>query len=172
MTEYQRFLWSRLKQSIIVNQTENIRKLRDIVYDFDAAGIKQNVFGYSSFYEEISKLNDNNKHIFVEKMIQQVKENLSNPGWVSQWKELYHNFYKPMAEFFDSKSSALMRELSPLFAQCQTNINYCCLMLLEYIESPEGEQLSQLIKSKLSGYIDVKINHSGELAGLYAYQWK
>ena len=67
--------------------------------------------------------------------------------------------------FFDSEASKLMRELSPVFAQYQKNINQLGELLGARLRAEESPLLDA-IRSTLSPAGDLHANHHAVLIGI------
>lgn len=169
MTEYHRFLWERLKQVIVLNQTPDIQKLCRSLYSYRLSNIKQIIWGYELHYTSIADLQVNEYSSFVNNMVTETKRHLTDVTWVQKWKSQYEAAIKPRVAFFDCNASEIMKEISPLFQRYQTNIHACCALYLNYLESESGTILKGKLLSILENCIDLYAHHSGELAALYAF---
>lgn len=166
MTEYQRFLWERLKKTIIQNQTEKMRKLCNTILTFNHNKIPNVIYPYKRIFESVSALEENDYPAYVDMMISKIKAFLNNRVWVQEWRERYDVFYEPCSDFFDGAPAEIMREFSPTFSRYQKNINCCCAMLQAYLDSDSGKELKDELYAKLGQHIDIYAYHGGELAGL------
>lgn len=166
MTEYQRFLWERLKKTIIQNQTEKICKLCNTILTFNHNEISDVVYPYKQIFEAVAGLDESDYPAYVDGMISKVKIFLNNKVLVQDWCERYDTFYEPCSDFFDGAPAEIMREFSPTFNRYQKNVNRCCAMLIAYLDSDSGKGLKEELYARLGQHIDIYAYHGGELAGL------
>ena len=166
MTEYMQFLWSKLKETIIADQTPEILLLRDTLYSFDRDSA-QTAFGSGhDGIRKIAGLTSDDITEYCKTMIINAERNLNDHVWVKQWNNSYMSYIHPCTLFFDGAAARYMRELSSRFASYQDNINECCERFRIYLQSEKGSALLALLNRRLGQNIDISGHHSGDLASL------
>ena len=107
------------------SQTDSTRQLRDALYSFKSNSVSSEFLNPSlteAQIAEIASLTAEDYPAYVEHLIQNARKHLSDASWLQYWKK--DQAYTINAGiFFDSEASRLMRELSPVFARYQQNIN-------------------------------------------------
>lgn len=169
LNEYRRFLWDRLVKYIVANQNADLVALRDFLYSLSPVATSSTFMMHSQSIEEIAALTPDQYDLYIQTMIDATRTNIENPTWVTAWKRCYPCFIRPQAGFYDGAANEIIREFTPLFAQYQTNVNYCCSRMRAYLESPQGGALYARIQAQLGDSLDIYASSSGELAGLVSF---
>lgn len=162
LTEYQQFLWSRLKEKLVTSQSDSLRRLRDFLYRG----------GYSYFTGDetlqiVSELKPDDLAAYEEALCRSCLGNLDDISKVSFWLNNYENYVKPVCYYYDNQDCReIMREMSPVYASYQDNMNRICEDIREYFLSPDGYTLHEKIKEKLGDKFDPDANHSAEFVFL------
>ncbi len=167
MTEYQKFLWEKMKRVIVQTQTSATRQLRDTLYGFPKSNVSSEFLNPSLTEKqifEIAALTVEDYPAYTDYLIQNAWKHLRDSVWIQYWKE-NQTYLINSGIFFDSEASKLMRELSPIFAQYQKNINRLG-ELLEARLSAEERPLLDAICSSLSPTGDLYANHHAVLIGI------
>ena len=168
MTEYQKFLWEKMKKTIVLTQTPSMRQLRDQLYLFQGTHVNAEFLNpdhNEKRRDEIAALTEDDYPGYVDYLIENAWKNLKDPLWVRQYLE-NQAYLINAGRFFDSEASTLMCELSPLFKKYQVNINQCGELLKAYLHSEQGEALLDLIHEMLPEELDLYSNHCAALIGI------
>lgn len=163
MSEYQRFLWEKLKKSIILYQTDQTRALRDIIYNFSHERFLSEFFPNLKLYTEVAALSESDYPEYVNILIQKLEHNLKDSEHLTNLRKIY-DYAELSAYFFDSEPSMIMSEISPFFQKFKYNINNCGRMIYNYLKSEDGISIRVSIEEKFPD-IDISINHNAALIG-------
>lgn len=167
MTEYQKFLWEKMKRVIVQTQTSATRQLRDALYSFQKSNVSSEFLNPSlteTQIYEIAALTVEGYSAYTDCLIQNAWKHLGDSSWIQYWKE-NQTYLMNAGIFFDSEASKLMRELSPVFAQYQKNINQLGELLGARLRAEE-RPLLDAIRSTLSPAGDLYANHHAVLIGI------
>lgn len=167
MTEYQKFLWEKLKKSIVLNQVASTCRLRDSLYQFQKDHVEEAFYNYcdEKLASEIASLSMEDIPKFVEYLILRAQEHLKDTSWVLKWKQ-NKTYIIDTGYFFDSDPSTIMCEMSPFFANYKNNINQCGELLWDYMSTKEGHHLLDWISKTLSSDLDLDTHHHATLIGI------
>lgn len=167
LTEYQKFLWEKLKKTIVLTQVESTSRLRDTLYQFKKDHIEEEFYCYcdEKLAMEIASLSVNEIAGFVDKLVLRAREHLSNPTWVRKWKK-NQRYIIDTGYFFASEPSVIMCEMSSFFKCYKTNINQCGTVLWEYVTKGQGKELLALISNVLAEELDLYSHNYATLIGI------
>lgn len=167
LTEYQKFLWEKLKKTIVLTQNEFTCRLRDSLYQFQKDNVSEEFYDYCDvkISAEISSLSEDDCPRFADYMLQRARLHLGDPAWVCDWKR-NQRYLIDTGYFFDSEASVIMCEMSPFFERYKRNINRCGKLLEEYAKTDKGKDVIDSIHSILSPDLDLYAHNNATLIGI------
>lgn len=167
LTEYQKFLWEKLKKTIVLTQVESTCRLRDRLYQFQKDHVEEEFYNYcdEKIALDISALSEGDISTFVDYLLTRAQDHLKNPMWVHKWKQ-NQTYIIDTGYFFDSEASVIMCEMSPFFERYKKNINLCGELLWDYMKTEDGTRLLTSIYDTLSQELDLNSHHHATLIGI------
>ena len=99
---------------------------------------------------------------FVEELKQSLRYFAADTRQREQWSMLYGPVIHPTA-LFCVEVSGYMREFHPEYRRYYENTHTCCLMLKEYLDSTEGQELKKTLEQAFQGSLDLHPGYYGEL---------
>ena len=171
MTEYRRYLWSKLLKYIATPQNKHLIPICEFLYSLDSQKIQEVFVQRNNHMDYIASLTPKLYEEYVDYMAETIHRHIRDPIWVKSWKRAYEPYLLPSIMFYVSPASELMKELSPRFSSYVKNINICCAKLRGYLlNMPEGQPLLKEMQQCIGGYMEMDKYNYGVLESMISFE--
>lgn len=166
ITEYRQYLWEKVQKDIANSYDSNINILKTYLLSLSAEKLDEDFKKRYLHIKEIINITPKDYNYYVDNMKYKLIKLVNNSKYQIQWRNSYFSKTLPITCLFDSQVNQLISELSPYFSPYYNNINACCNLLYNWLYTKEGESLRLQLFDTLQGYINIELNHHGDLAAL------
>ena len=167
MTEYRKYLWKRILSETEKVSKETLKKLKDYLYSRTAEELDSEFNARVEHIEQIIALDPDKIEDFIHQVLNRMEEVSHNPEFIQEWKDKYNSHISSITRLYDEEFGGLISEISPRFQIYSKNIHLCCQKIYDVLQSDEGKELKDKILTIFDGYINLEINHHGEIASFF-----
>lgn len=167
MTEYRKYLWTKLVAETERVHTEELLCLKEYVYSLTAEELDREFISRSEHIEQIASIRQEQLPAYIQDAKARITERAGNSEFVRYWKEGYRSRIEATTNLYDSEFNGLVSEMSPRFSQYYRNIHICCDAIYDWFQTAEGSPVRDRLLKNLDGCIDLCGAHHGQIAVLF-----
>lgn len=167
LTEYQQFLWEKINR-----MTDSREKNADYakVYDYLCSEEQKKIDALyadrNDHYNYVAGLTEEEILLYTEEMKERIWRFARNSGAVRQWKQNMKNVHQPMMKIYTSEIGRIAEEMCPLFREYKRKSQAACKKMYDWLHTPEGGILLELLEDKLKGFINLEHCSHAELESM------
>lgn len=166
-TEYQQFLWEKInKLTDTRNKNADYAKLYDYLCSQNQKKIKTLYSKRNNRLNYVAQLSENEIYKYAEEMKVEISKFINTPSKVKKWKEQYHSFINPEIRIYTSDIGKIAEEMSPFFCVYKRNSTQACNIVYQWLQTEEGKELLNKIKTTLKGFINIDDYNHAELEAM------
>ncbi|MBQ1393443.1 MAG: MerR family transcriptional regulator [Lachnospiraceae bacterium] len=167
LTDYQQFLWEKIKQLSITYYLEDYKKIKSFLTSFDDRFSNEMYVTETPHYNKVAKLSENESIAFGNTIITYLEKLPCHQQGIQFWKKYYDTFYIPIARINDSQIGTLLKELSPMYCIYKKNTELAAQTAYDYLSSKEGKTLKEQLENCLGDFLDLEDFKHAQLIQLY-----
>ncbi len=167
LTDYQQFLWEKVKQFSTEYCLEDYKKLKSFLTSFEEVFSNEMYVTETPHYNRVAKLSETEAIAFGNTIISYLEELLCHPSGIQFWKKYYNTFYIPIAHINDSKIGTVIKELSPMYCKYMKNTEIATKIAYDYLTSEDGKNLKEQLELSLENFLDLEDFKHAQLIQLY-----
>lgn len=158
--DYQHFLWNRMKQKLMENQQDLLKKYRNRQFEDGSRQDSMEVLlhalvRFRKVYSELGKMNPDELVSYFEHACQTILKNLNKPSFARYWKENYETLPE-ISAFFNADMTETMIQFSPIYTSWYNNQKELLRLFRSHWESQEGTTLRCLTEKILGDAFDIR----------------
>lgn len=167
LTDYQQFLWEKVKQFSTEYCLEDYKKLKSFLTSFKDGFSNEMYVTETPHYNKVAKLSEDEAITFGNSIISYLEKLLCHQSGIEFWKKYYDTFYIPIARINDSKIGTIIKELSPMYCKYKKNTEIAAKTAYDYLTSEDGKNLKTQLELSLGDFLDLENFKHAQLIQLY-----
>lgn len=166
LTEYQQYLWDKVKRMTRDLNNKDYQKLRDYLHSLSNEEVNLIFSQHNEHLHYVASLTPTALAGTIEDF-KIILHNIPNHQMLlTQWKHNYQTYYLPASSIYDSDINTLIAEIIPWFHNYLENIHYICEILFEWLHSDAGEPVLVQLEQCLGDCLDLERCHHCEIEAL------